>query len=67
MEAIIDRFEGEYAVIEYDGRMINIYRGLLPKEAKEGDVLNIEITINTTETNNRKKIIQSKFDHLWED
>ncbi|MCY6354309.1 DUF3006 domain-containing protein [Clostridium sp. ZS2-4] len=58
MLGTIDRFEGKYAVIELDeGTMINIEADILPKEAKEGDVLNItdKITINYEETEKRKK------------
>ncbi|HOJ35435.1 MAG: DUF3006 domain-containing protein [Clostridiales bacterium] len=37
---IIDRFEGSIAVIEDDdGKMIEVNRSLLPKNAKEGSVL----------------------------
>ena len=43
MKLIIDRFEGEFAVCENEeGKMINISRNKLPKEAKEGDVIIIE-------------------------
>ena len=36
---IIDRFEGEFAVIEDDEERLEIQRALLPEAAKEGDVL----------------------------
>lgn len=36
---IIDRFEGEYAVVEMDEETISIPLCALPAEAKEGDVL----------------------------
>ena len=36
---VIDRFEGDYAVVETDDGMMNIHRGHLPSSAKEGDVL----------------------------
>ncbi len=36
---IIDRFEGEYAVLETDGGMVDVNRLLLPENAREGDVL----------------------------
>lgn len=37
---IIDRFEGDCAVVEGDGRqMVHIERRLLPAEAREGDVI----------------------------
>lgn len=36
--AIIDRFEGRWAIVEIDGEMKSIRRQLIP-EAREGDVL----------------------------
>lgn len=38
---IIDRFEGEYAVIETEDGMINVNREFLPADAREGDVVTI--------------------------
>ena len=41
MEIIIDRFEGEYAVVEITkGKMVNMPKVLVP-DAKEGDVIKI--------------------------
>lgn len=40
---IIDRFEGDFAVVEYkEGRTFNLPRSLLPPGAKEGDVLQLK-------------------------
>jgi hypothetical protein len=39
---IIDRFEGEFAVVEDGGQRAEIKRALLPRDAKEGDVLVLE-------------------------
>ena len=36
---IIDRFEGDYAVLETDSGMVNIHRAHLPSAAREGDVV----------------------------
>ncbi len=36
---IIDRFEGETAVLETDEGMINVYISELPENSNEGDVL----------------------------
>ena len=59
MQAIIDRFEGSYAVCERPDRaMFNIPRSKLPAGAKEGDVLAIEgdtILIDLIATAQRKK------------
>lgn len=55
---IIDRFEGEYAVVETDGGMINIERGRLPENAAEGDVIEPcgdVYVINSAETAERRK------------
>ncbi len=36
---IIDRFEGDIAVVETDDGFLDILRSRLPEEAREGDVL----------------------------
>jgi hypothetical protein len=69
MLGVIDRFEGEFAVIELeDDRVINMKRKDIPKEAKEGSVLNVdeEITINCEETKKRLKKIEEKTKNMWE-
>lgn len=38
-KGIIDRFEGEYAVIEIDGKTEDILKPELPAEVKAGDSL----------------------------
>lgn len=39
---IIDRFEGDFAVIELEtGKKINMSKELLPSDAKEGNVIKI--------------------------
>jgi hypothetical protein len=64
---IIDRFEGDFAVVEYDtGKLFNLSRFLLPPEAEEGDVISMTLTINSDETAKRRKRIQSLMDDLFE-
>lgn len=64
MKAIIDRFEGEYAIVELENKkMINMSKELLPKEAKEGTVL--EIRIDFEETKAREKTIKKLYGNLW--
>ena len=67
MEGIIDRFEGEYAVVEAEGKMLNIPAALLPREAKEGDVITIAITVNKKKTAAVKKQIEDLADKVWEE
>lgn len=65
MKVIIDRFEGDYAIVEIDvGKYVNIPKILLPN-AKEGDVIKIEKDKN--ETKNRKKNIQKLMNNIFED
>lgn len=67
---IIDRFEEGFALCEKDGEdFVKIPKELLPKEAKEGDVIVFSeekyiIDINATEK--RKKEINDKFFGLFE-
>jgi len=69
-KGIIDRFEGEYAVIEFDGRTEDILRSELPAEVKPGDTLIFEedkIIIDNEATLSRKKKIETLMDQLFED
>lgn len=66
MNLIIDRFEGEYAVMELEsGTHANMPRVLLPTEAREGDTVSIQIDKQATE--GRKQRIGSLMNSLFED
>lgn len=66
MKVIIDRFEGEFALLELEDReIIDIPKRLLPEGAKEGDI--IKIIIDEEETQKRKEQIQRKFNSLLAD
>ncbi|MCB2300620.1 DUF3006 domain-containing protein [Clostridium tagluense] len=70
MKGIIDRFEGNYAVVELQGgKTINIDKRKLPIEAQEGTVIEISesITINNEETLKRKKEIEKLTEGLWDE
>lgn len=65
MKVIIDRFEGSFAVVELpDKSVMNLPRKLLPQEAKEGDVISIDI--DKYETERRRKEIKKLTDDLFE-
>lgn len=42
---VVNRFEGEYALIEFNKKIFHIPKILLPKEAKAGDALDFKITV----------------------
>ena len=71
MKAIIDRFEGVYAVCETENKeYINIPKSELPQGIKEGDVLNCindKWNIDTATTKERKEKIKSKLNSLFVD
>lgn len=78
MRGIIDRFEGDYAVVEIDElipnnrkRFIDIPKSKLPNGAKQGDCItideNIAITIDKEETLKRKAKIEGLFEALFEE
>ncbi|MDR3540916.1 MAG: DUF3006 domain-containing protein [Desulfosporosinus sp.] len=70
MRGIIDRFEGEYVVVEFDGRqMKDIPKSKLAPEAKEGDVIvlvNGKYRVDEKETQLRKVEIAKLTENLWE-
>ncbi|MBA1335075.1 MAG: hypothetical protein HPY66_0697 [Firmicutes bacterium] len=61
---VIDRIEGDWAVIEHGGieRTFNIPKDLLPDGIKEGDVIELSITIRNDETGERKKAVKDFLD-----
>lgn len=60
MKGIIDRFEGEYAVVEMEDRsMKNISRSQIPDEAKEGSAIEYR--------NGKWKVDDDSTDRLRED
>jgi hypothetical protein len=64
---IIDRIEGNWAVIEFEGETFNIPINLLPQNAKEGDVINIIISVDSKATSERRNNIEKLMDELFED
>ena len=70
MKGIIDRFEGDYAVVEFEGRqMKDILRGDLPAGLKEGDAIRGNdgaYVFDELETKRIKNETKAMFDKLWE-
>ena len=64
---VIDRFEGEYALIEHKKKKFHIPKLVIPTEAKEGDVINIQITVDKVATDKKKKFMDSLADDLFEE
>ncbi|KGP76060.1 hypothetical protein JT05_06875 [Desulfosporosinus sp. Tol-M] len=52
---IVDRFEGDWAVIEYEGTTFNLPRSLLIPDVKEGDVILMSISVDRTITKERRQ------------
>ncbi|WP_338826310.1 hypothetical protein MTBGP_11180 [Moorella thermoacetica] len=65
---IIDRFEGQWAVIETDDRKtFNLPRSILPCDAKEGDVVTLIANINRRDTEMRREKAQSLLDNFFDE
>lgn len=68
MQVIIDRFEGNFAVVELpDKRTANIDKQLIPSGAKEGTTLSIDIKIDKEATESRHKRISGLMNSLFKD
>lgn len=64
MEVIVDRIEGDYAIVEIEkGNMSNLPLDLVPN-VKEGDI--VTITINKDKTEDRKKNIEELMNSVFE-
>ncbi len=66
MRIVIDRFEGDYAIVELPDRtMADLHRRFLPEWAKEGDAF--EIRVETVSHHELKEQISRLMDEVWED
>ncbi len=65
---IIDRFEGDIAVVEANDTMLEIPRRLLPPDAQEGDVLQKDgdaYLVDRDATEKRKEEINRLMKGIW--
>ena len=62
---IIDRFEGNFAVIETSDGMVNVPISDIPPNSKEGDIL--ILTIDSDTTKQREKRINGLMNDLFSD
>lgn len=69
MFAVIDRFEGDFAVVQRDdGKILNIKKSLLPEKAREGDVIDLnKMIVDERETLRRKAEIRKLAENIFED
>lgn len=69
-KGIIDRFEGELAVVEFGEEMRDIPKNQLPKDSKIGDLLIFEgnsVTIDKAGTDKLKNEIEDLMKELFEE
>ena len=66
MKAVIDRFEGDFAVLlaGEEEMKIDFPKSLLPEGAKEGMWLNLNIEIDMQETEKREEKISSLLEKI---
>lgn len=70
IKGIIDRFEGEYAIVEIEGQMKVIRISCIPREAREGDVLVFEKnawSVDHSANISLRKQTEAQMERLWED
>lgn len=70
IKGIIDRIEGDFAVVEVYGGTRDFDISLFPKEAKSGDVVEItgnKVKILNKETEKLRKEIEDLMKEVWED
>lgn len=64
---IIDRFEGQWVIVEAENRTtFNLPRSVLPVDIKEGDVINIHVSLDPVATRQRSKKAKSILDNFFD-
>lgn len=61
---IIDRFEGERAVLEQEGRTYELPRSLLPADAREGDAVRLLVSRDAQLSEERARTVRALRDRL---
>lgn len=64
---IIDRFEGDWVIVEYNRKTFNLPRTIIPPEAVEGDVIQIKISVDVNDTVKLKGDVKALADSLIKD
>ncbi|MCM3394871.1 MULTISPECIES: DUF3006 domain-containing protein [Cytobacillus] len=70
MKGIIDRFEGDWVVVEINGETKDFKRSIFPKEASVGDVVKIDgstVKVLKDETEKLRHEIEDLMNDVWED
>lgn len=64
--ATIDRFEGDVAVllVGEEEAAVNVPRSDLPTDAKQGDVLRLEASVDADETRRRRESVRERIERL---
>lgn len=73
VEGIIDRFEGDYIVVEIEGKMYDVLRSITDEELAEGDVLDVviqegevvSITKNPEKTKTAEDALADLLKDMW--
>ncbi len=60
---IIDRFEDDLAIITYENSTFALPCSLLPRAAKEGDVIKLAVILDTKTDSHRRKKPEQYTDH----
>ncbi len=67
IDGVIDRFEGDYAVILVgpdQEETIDFPKSLLPKDVSESDLVSISVSIKKNKTERAKKEVMKMIDEL---
>ena len=70
MEGIVDRFEGDYVVIEIDGATQDIPQEKVNEDVRVGDVVVLQAGVwvkNVSSTVKRSEEIKKLMDDVWAD
>lgn len=66
MRIIVDRFEGDFVVVELEnGQMIDCPKALLPSNTKEGSIINI--TVDEKATEEKMQNVTERMNRLFKD
>lgn len=64
---MIDRFEGDYAVVQYRGKMLNLPRVFFPSDTREGALIDVIVLVDDRRTEDLINKAEEAMVGVWED
>ena len=65
MQTIVDRIEGEMAVLRFEGQELTVHNRFLPENVREGDILTVSFVLDEKAEKKRKAEVTGLLEKIF--